>query len=169
MSDKIKDLEEKIEGMERNILSLQGTISSLVMEISRTNEKVMLNDNRNKELQDKINILEITANGLQIKINAHQKVGLNNVVEIVRKETRDQESKRIRTSNESNIRGSFQFTDDELSIIYRAVFFESRNYEEIDANGYLGNATSDILKRISDYNKVIADPFYVTNYISKAD
>ncbi|MDV2683791.1 hypothetical protein RYX56_05640 [Alkalihalophilus lindianensis] len=154
MSDKIKVLEEKIERVEQTILSLEVSVSMMAGEINRVNEKVMVTENEYKELEDKTKVLDVTANGLQRQRNS---------------QGQNQELKKIRTSNEPNIRGSFQFTDDELSIIYRAVFFESKNYEEVDANGYLGNATSTILSKIANYNKVIADPFYVSHHLSKAD
>lgn len=60
------------------------------------------------------------------------------------------------------------FTDDQLAIIYRSVHFESKDYDSIDSNGYLGDATRDILEKITEYKKEIADPFYVSDYISKA-
>ena len=60
------------------------------------------------------------------------------------------------------------FTDDQLAIIYRSVHFESRDYESIDSNGYLGEVTRDILDKIAEHNKEIANPFYVSDYISKA-
>lgn len=138
MEDKIKELEEKVAAMESFVRDLHGQII---------------------ELEGKVNLKADSSYVMQMMTDIDTKATEN---------TTTIGATEVTVTPDSIIsKVGFGFTDDQLSVIYRAVHFALLDYESVDVNGYLGDITRGILERIRDYNKKIADPFYVTNNLSE--